>query len=200
MEDSHTVSLKTKLFELETKFEADHIEQKSNCKQCLDAIRSCYAQHPSSMFNSEPPNANMLQSCNKVLDDCQSTIAFYFNLAKQMKLPGAHESDELDFSSPASILAFLKKLFGQLIVLDKRECCEADEDKRSSIFRDKIFQRFALLFYFNHALASEANKLAQTHSECGSVLETQQIALAAKERALIDLKSVLEARLEEKQK
>ena len=49
-----------------------------------------------------------------------------------MNLPGTEESDEIDFSSPASILAFLKKIFGQLTDLDNKEKCEVDSERRSS--------------------------------------------------------------------
>ena len=54
----------------------------------------------------------MLAACNKVLDDSQSTMSFYFNFSKERNLPETEDRDELDFSNPASINAFLKKIFG----------------------------------------------------------------------------------------
>ena len=53
----------------------------------------------------------MLTNCNKVLDDSQTTMAQYFDFTKSNNLPGSAESDQLDFSSPASINAFLMKIF-----------------------------------------------------------------------------------------
>ena len=74
----------------------------------------------------------MLANCNKILDDSQSTMSYYFNLCKSENLPGVEESDQLDFSSPASINAFLKKTFGQLTDLDIKEQVESDSDRISS--------------------------------------------------------------------
>ena len=56
-----------------------------------------------------------------------------------MKLAGTEENDKLDFTSPASIFAFTKKIFAQLALCDIEENCDKDEDKRSSVYRDKIF-------------------------------------------------------------
>ena len=57
-----------------------------------------------------------------------------------MQLRGADETEQtLDFSSPIAIVTFVKKTYAKLAVLDKAENCTVDEDKRSLIFRDKIF-------------------------------------------------------------
>ena len=78
----------------------------------MTAIERCHQEQPSEVFNVERPNTLMLANCNKVLDDSQSTMSFYFNFSKEKNLPGTEDSDELDFSNPASINAFLKKIFG----------------------------------------------------------------------------------------
>ena len=86
----------------------------------------------------------------------------------------ASEDNQLDFSSPASIFAFTKKLFTQLSTLDqKTNPYQQTPTNRSEVFRDKIFQRFSLLYYYNHALAEYANKISETHAECGQALEAQ---------------------------
>ena len=78
----------------------------------MTAIERCRQEQPSEVFKVEQPNTTMLAACNKVLDDSQSTMSFYFNFSKERNLPETEDRDELDFSNPASINAFLKKIFG----------------------------------------------------------------------------------------
>ena len=178
---------------LEAQFALDNIGKTNSCQQCNTAIANCKATQPPEVYRQEVPNPIMVASCSKVVDDCQATISFYFNFAKSMNLPGTEQSDELDFSSPAPINAFLKQVFSQLGHLDMEEECTADEDKRSSSFRDKIFQRFALLFYFSHYLASQLNLITQTHSVCGRVLEQKSVALASLQATREELVTAYEA-------
>ena len=126
-------------------------------------------------------------------------MSHFFNLTKQMNLPDTHESDQLDFSSPASILAFTKKLFTQMQTIDQKEP-GSSEAKRSEVFRDKIFQRFSLLYYYNHALSQQANNLAATYGECKAALEAQRIALDAKDQAKGELRRIMDAQVAEKDK
>ena len=44
-------------------------------------------------------------------------------MAKSFNLEGIEESEQADFSSPASIMAFTKKIFYQLKQMDEEEKC-----------------------------------------------------------------------------
>ena len=100
-------------------------------------------------------------------------------MAKSFNLEGIEESEQADFSSPASIMAFTKKIFYQLKQMDEEEKCQIEDDKRSTVFRNKIFQRFSLLFYYSHFLATAATSQAEIHSQCGPIIDQLHIASAA---------------------
>ena len=114
-----------------------------------------------------------------------------------MKLEEAeNESEKLDFTSPASIFAFTKKVFGMLRKCDEEEMCERDEDKRSSVYRDKIFQRFALLFYYSHYLATCATTAADSQTQCSQLLETMSVARASIEQTHKEQRSIFEGEIQ----
>lgn len=96
---------------LQFEFDLNKIERTNSCRHCQSAIEKCKASEPSEVYRQEQPNPMMIGHCKKVIDDCQATISHYFNFAKQMKLSGNDVSDEPDFSTPAAINTFLKKVF-----------------------------------------------------------------------------------------
>ena len=113
----------------------------SCCVTCAEAKEKYQTELAENQI--KPLNSNVLASCGKVRDDCQTLISHYFNMQQSMEREQQNEyefeQEVLDLANPTAINAFCKKIFHWLVQLDEKEGCRKDEDKRSATFRDKIF-------------------------------------------------------------
>lgn len=112
-----------------------------------------------------------------------------------MQLEGASEASTLDFSNSLAIFAFCKQMYQALAKCDENEQCTRDEDRRSIQFMHKLFQRFSLLYFYGHKLATEANSFAKRVEETEKVIEDYKIAMAAQEGMRAELKEILVAEM-----
>ena len=72
--------------------------------------------------------------------------------------------------------------------MDELEQCDSDDDKRSTQFRVKIFEKFALLFYYIHYVGTQMRQAIEKHSHCGKHIENSFKALSAQRNQLELLK------------
>ena len=65
--------------------------------------------------------------------------------------------------------------------MDMKEGCVREEDRRSVVFRDKIFQRFSLFYYYSDYLATQANKMAERVKEQEKIILNYRVLTAGQE-------------------